>query len=45
MIAEYFGHAIPTEYALVVIITILALGVGLSLRETGGGSEEEVQQS
>ena len=33
MIAEYFGYALPTEVALAVIVSLLGLGVGLSLRE------------
>eukprot|EP00555_Chaetoceros_dichaeta_P002771 CAMPEP_0198250298 /NCGR_PEP_ID=MMETSP1447-20131203/1543_1 /TAXON_ID=420782 /ORGANISM="Chaetoceros dichaeta, Strain CCMP1751" /LENGTH=327 /DNA_ID=CAMNT_0043935109 /DNA_START=476 /DNA_END=1459 /DNA_ORIENTATION=- len=31
MVAEYFGYAIPTEYALGVVATFLSFGVGASV--------------
>lgn len=33
MIAEYFEHVLPTEVALIVIISLLAIGVGASIWE------------
>jgi hypothetical protein len=40
MIAEYFGHKIPTEIALGVIVFLLGMGAGISLME----KEKEVPQ-
>lgn len=33
MIAEYFDYALPTETALAVIVSVLAVGVGASVWE------------
>ncbi|KAL9179387.1 hypothetical protein ACHAXT_008677 [Thalassiosira profunda] len=39
MIGEYFGYGISTEVALAVIVSLLASGVALSLREKQDGNE------
>ncbi|KAL7529175.1 hypothetical protein ACHAXR_002831 [Thalassiosira sp. AJA248-18] len=41
MIAEYYGYTLPTEVALAVIISLLGLGVGLSLHEKNMTNEEQ----
>jgi predicted tellurium resistance membrane protein TerC len=44
MIAEYFGYGIPTELALVVVASLLATGVGLSVWERRMEAPIEVEE-
>lgn len=45
MVAEYFGYAIPTEYALGVVATFLSFGVGASVWKRNLDAEATVDSS
>lgn len=42
MIAEYFGLIIPTPYALAFVASLLAMGVGFSLKSKNDRENAEV---